>query len=151
MLVQSGMDPSSPYEYFRANQSGSGISGQMKEHQERAAVVELEKRRIAAVNTGDVDTIGRLLSDDFTQVHANGRIDNKASLLNLERTTRRTVEPRNPDIRFYGDVAILTGPALHHATVNGSPVEYRIFTTQVAVKKSGKWQFVAVQATMISQ
>jgi ketosteroid isomerase-like protein len=123
----------------------------MKENPDLAAVIDLENRRIAAVNDGDVNTIDQLLSEDCTQVHANGRIDNKASLLDLERTTRRTIEPRNPDVRLYGNVAILTGPALHHAIVDGAPVEYRIYTTQVAVKQNGKWRFAAVQATMICQ
>jgi len=115
-----------------------------------ATVLELERRRIAAVNAGDAEAIEPLLADDIIQIHANGRIDNKASLLEIERSTRRTIEPRNPQVRLYGHVAILTGLAIHHSVSDGAPVIYRLFSTQVAVRRGDAWQFVSVQATMMS-
>ena len=121
----------------------------MAEAEDIEAVLELERRRIAAVNAGDAEAIERLLADDVIQIHANGRVDNKASLLEIERSARRTIEPRNPYVRLYGHVAILTGPAVHHAVSDGAPVTYRIFTTQVAVCRGNVWQFVSVHATMM--
>lgn len=114
-----------------------------------AAVLDLETRRIAAVNRGDADAIEPLLADDIIQVHGNGRIDNKTTLMEIERAARRTIEPRDPLVRLFGDIAIITGPAIHHAVTDGAPVTYRLFTTQVAARKNGQWQFVSVQATLI--
>jgi ketosteroid isomerase-like protein len=129
---------------------GIGVGSEhMADNNDHEAIIDLEERRIAAVNAADVDTIARMLADDFIQVHANGRVDDKASLLEIERSTRRTIAPRNPTVRLYGNVAVLMGPALHRAMLNGAEVTYHIFTTQVAVKRNDTWQFVAVQATML--
>ncbi|MHA6766977.1 nuclear transport factor 2 family protein [Sphingobium ummariense] len=121
----------------------------MVEADDIAAVLDLERRRIEAVNAGDADAIEPLLSDDIVQVHANGRLDNKATLLEIERMARRTIEARNPKVRLYGNMAIMTGPAVHHFEANGEPATVEIYITQVAAKTDGQWRFVSVHASLV--
>lgn len=121
----------------------------MAQAEDVAAVLELEKRRIDAVNAGDAEAIEPLLADEIIQVHANGKIDTKASLMEIERSARRTIEPRDPQVRIYGDAAIITGPAVHHVVIKGEPVTLKLFITQVAARKAIGWQFVSVQATLL--
>jgi Domain of unknown function (DUF4440) len=68
-----------------------------------------------------------------------------------ERTARRTIEPRDPKVRLYGDFAIMTGPAVHHVVIKGEPVTIKLFITQVAARKEGAWQFVSVQAKLLPE
>lgn len=123
----------------------------MAQAEDVAAVLELEKRRIDAVNAGDAEAIEPLLADEIVQIHANGKIDDKASLMAIERSARRTIEPRDPMVRLYGDVAIITGPAVHHVVIQGKPATLKLFITQVAARKEAGWQFVSVQATLLPE
>jgi ketosteroid isomerase-like protein len=117
--------------------------------EDTSAILNLERRRIGATNAGDTKAIEPLFADDIIQVHANGRIDDKASLMAIERSARRTIEPRNPRIRCYGDVAILTGPAVQHVNLDGVPKTLKLFITQVAARIDGQWLFVSVHATQM--
>ena len=41
----------------------------------------LEQERCRAVSAGDVDALGRLLTDDLTHTHVTGRTEGKAAYL----------------------------------------------------------------------
>ncbi len=119
----------------------------MQHASEVAEIVDLENRRISAVNSGDLDAIRSMLSDDYVQVHADGQLDTKDTLLQRLKGRGSTVKRDRPSVRFYGDVAVLTGELVHTLQLAGQPKVFRLFATQIAVKREGEWKFVSTQAT----
>lgn len=117
-----------------------------------ADVLALEEKRLHAITTGQLDGFADLFTENFLQVHANGRIDDKAGNLARENGTPRRIDPRNPTVRILGDVAILTGEMTYRIGEGAEEVANHLYVTQVATKCSdGQWRFVSVQATKIAQ
>ncbi len=116
-----------------------------------AELALLEEHRRAALAAGDIEAFGELISDDYVHVHGTAVIHDKAGILNHVRKSPRTVDPRSPKIRVYGDVAVLTGEMVNVTAGAGgaAPTKVRLYATQVARKIGGKWKFVSFQTTRI--
>lgn len=116
-----------------------------------AEILALEERRLHAITTGQLDGFADLFTDNFLQVHANGRIDDKAGNLARENGTPRRIDPRRPAVRIIGDVGILTGEMTYRIGEGAEEVANRLYVTQVVTKcADGQWRFVSVQATKIA-
>ncbi|HEX4043572.1 MAG TPA: nuclear transport factor 2 family protein [Xanthobacteraceae bacterium] len=116
-----------------------------------AEVAALEESRRAALAAGDIEALSDLIADDYIHVHATALIHDKAAMLGHVRKSPRTVAPRTPKIRVYGDFAILTGEMVNIAPGSGSaePSKTRLYATQVARKIDGEWKFISFQTTRI--
>jgi hypothetical protein len=114
-----------------------------------AALLELEKQRLKAMNESDPGALLELLGDDHVHVMANGLVTDKAGAAASLRSVPRVVEPREPVIRIYGDTAVMTGSQVNHERINGEPRIIKLFVTQVARRIDGRWKFVSMQATRI--
>jgi uncharacterized protein (TIGR02246 family) len=115
-----------------------------------AEVAVLEESRRAALAAGDIEALSDLIADDYIHVHATALIHDKAAMLNHVRKSPRTVAPRTPKIRVYGDFAILTGEMVNIAPGSSAePSRTRLYATQVARKTEGKWKFISFQTTRI--
>lgn len=114
------------------------------------AVLRLEMRRMAAGASGDLEELAAVLADDHVHVHGSGRVDTKASLIELARGLRRRTDPRRPDIRLYGDVAVLTGPITIRVDRGSGEEVHHLYATQVARRRDGEWRFVSIQVTPIA-
>ena len=112
-------------------------------------LLELEKRRLKAMNESDPAALSELLCDDHVHVLANGIVTDKAGAAASLRSVPRIVEPREPMIRIYGDTAVMTGPQVNHERINGEPLIVKLFVTQVARRIDGRWKFVSMQATRL--
>ena len=114
-----------------------------------AALLELEKRRLKAMNESDPAALLELLGDDHVHVLANGIVTDKAGTAASLRSFPRIVEHREPMIRIYGDTAVMTGPQINHERIDGEPRIIKLFVTQVARRIDGRWKFVSMQATRL--
>jgi hypothetical protein len=122
----------------------------------RETVYALEERRRAAVSSGDSYVLSMLLSDNFTQVHANGRVEDKAASLAAAASRRAsapsngpTAKPVRPELVVHGDMAMMRGATVHRVTVEGEIRKFNLFATQIAVREDRVWRFVHIQATML--
>ena len=102
----------------------------------------------AALRKGDVTAIGQYLADDYTMIGVSGRFLTKAQRLEwLQNNVKilATVEPSELKVRGYGDVVVVTGLV----TIQGGAEEPTVYErfTHVWVKRGGRWQMVAGQAT----
>jgi len=113
------------------------------------AVLELEARRVRAMNDADPEALLALLHDDHIHVLANGIVTDKKGAAESLRKVPRKVETRVPQVRVYGDVALLTGPQVNHEQINGQPMTIDLFVTRVARRTNGVWKFVSMQATRL--
>lgn len=99
----------------------------------------------------DRATMERLYADDYMYLHSNGTVNNK---------TQEIAESMSPDqvwtayktddskVRIYRDVAVVTGLSTLTGSAKGYVSGPRRFT-EVWVKRSGRWQMVGGQSTLV--
>jgi ketosteroid isomerase-like protein len=113
-------------------------------------VIAFRNRYIEAEENRDMDYLEKILADDFFAMNPQGQLLDKARQLeNLKRPDRtlKVLNPRETQVRFYGDVAILT----EHVTVDGQDKgrpfggEYRFL--RVFAKQNGNWKVVLAQGS----
>ena len=88
----------------------------------REMIKALDAERMAAVVSGDLDTLDRILAEDLTYVHTSAAIDTKASIMDGIRSGRlsyKKMAPRDVKVRDYGDSAVLRGQADVEVTSSG--------------------------------
>jgi ketosteroid isomerase-like protein len=118
-----------------------------------AALLARENERQAALIAADFDALDRILADDLIHVHGGGNVDTKAEYFHLLKTLFIfvAIERENPDIRFLGDAALMTGEMTQTVRLNadGETKTIRAFGTQVWALRGGAWLQVLYQATEI--
>lgn len=104
----------------------------------------------------DVPTLERLLKDDYLHTDVSGHVQNRAEWLAYirDRIARRegnSIRFADDKVRFYGDVAVVTGENVISPEADPTRTT-RIRVTQVWVKVPVKgWQRAAFQATPIRE
>lgn len=116
-----------------------------------AEVLAFAERERQAWVAGDTATLGQLLADDIVHVSVTGDVEGKTALLTRPKVRLLKLEQGPFKVRFYGDLAVLTGPVyMQYRRLQGStvgPVDWETFVTEVALKRHGRWQVIAYQAT----
>jgi hypothetical protein len=116
-------------------------------------VLAVENARTIALDHDDVTTLEKILADDLTYVHASGKVDTKASLLDAIRSGQVhyiSWQAKTMHVRMIGDAAVLDGEYLVRVTdhrVQPDPFDVNIFILAVYAKRSGHWQQIAWQST----
>jgi hypothetical protein len=111
-------------------------------------LLDLERRRCAAIAAGDTAALEDLLSDDYQHVHMTGEIEDRAGHLKTVAMRPRVPARGDVKVRLYGDFAVLTGPLTNTmASPDAPPRIVEAYCQQVAVRRGGAWRFVAVQLT----
>ena len=107
-------------------------------------IVQLEKRRCAALTSGNVGALSELMADDLVHIHGNGAIDDKASYLKGVETKYvfHRIERGDLNIRVYADVAVVIGILNQTVSVRGTDKlnDIRAMTTQVWVRSGAGWK-----------
>lgn len=110
----------------------------------RDEILALEKRRCAALTSGNVEALHDLMADDLVHIHGNGATDDKAGYLKGVETKYvfHRVERGDLNIRIYGDVAVVIGTLDQTVSVRGidKPNEIKAITTQTWVRTGGAWK-----------
>lgn len=98
-----------------------------------------------AVKNNDVDTMNRILADDFVLVWGNGQNHSKADLLNDARTKRVQYE-HNEDtdrtVRVWGDTAVVTAKLWVKGVDKGKPFEWHVWFADTYVRTPSGWRYV---------
>jgi len=114
---------------------------------------KLETDRAAAVVKGDVATLEKQTSDDYTLINAYGQMSGKSQMVDAfksGKTKLTTDELSDMKVRVYGNTAVITGKATVKGTIGGKDVDGQVLFTRVYVKtKGGSWQSVAFQQTRV--
>ena len=104
-----------------------------------------------AVIQQDAAALNRLLADDLSYSHANGRTQNKTEYMAaITKGPGRYESFTESDtkIRVYGKAAVLSGFVDVKLTGTDS---YRVRTLEVYVENNGQWQLAAKQSVRISR
>lgn len=98
--------------------------------------------------TGDMTAYDRIVADDFSITHSNGKVLNKAEK-RANIIADHITDPSSPfrigesTVRVYGDAAVSVGYIIE----KNSTVRF----TNTYVKRNGSWQVVASQLNRIRQ
>ena len=114
---------------------------------------KIETDRAAAVVKGDVATLEKQTSDDYTLINMNGQMSGKSQMVNAFKSGQSKLtsdELSDMTVRVYGDTAVITGKADVKGILAGKDATGQIMFTRVYVKKGGRWQSVAFQQTRVS-
>jgi ketosteroid isomerase-like protein len=114
-------------------------------------VEQLEQEWRTAELNGNVDAMGKLLSDDFVGINMSGQVVTKMQLLEW-MSRRRTVLTRInlDDMKLLGQTAIVTSRAEVEGTNEGVPVHGNYRYTRVYTRTaSGAWQITNFEATWV--
>ena len=120
---------------------------------------ELGRADLAPNGTGlddikkDVDTLNRILAEDWIGIDFEGTILNKAQALqgiasgsgSLQSTVLRDIK-----VRVYGNTAIVTGSDTEKGQFHGRDSSGRYLWTDVFVHRNGRWQAVSSQSTKLT-
>ena len=113
---------------------------------------KLETDRAAAAVKGDVATLEKQTSDDYTFINLYGQMSDKSQMVNNFKTGRTKLtsnEVSDMKVRVYGNAAVITGKVDVAGTMAGKDTKGQIMFTRVYVKKGGSWQSVAFQQTLV--
>jgi ketosteroid isomerase-like protein len=115
---------------------------------------EIENQLVAAWVAGDPSVHQRVLSEDWSVIDAQGRIRNKAEVLEeMFRPGEREISGRidEVNVRPYGDWAVVTGKTHVAGRYEGNELRVTLRFMDVFRRSEGKWQVVASQATLLNE
>jgi ketosteroid isomerase-like protein len=125
--------------------------GATKDHE---AVLHAERRWSEALVKQDVSALKELYADDLVYVHSGGNRETKTEFIRRVETgglKYDSLELVNPEVRMYGDVAIVNGMFDVRVTSDGSPINTRVVYIHVYARQAGTWRMVAHQTTRAPQ
>jgi ketosteroid isomerase-like protein len=116
-------------------------------------VEQLEQAWRSAELNGDVDAMGKLLSDDFVGINMSGQVVTKMQLLERMRN-RRTILTRldldDVHVKLIGRTAIVTSLANIEGANEGVAMHGTFRYTRVYLRvASGAWQITNYEATRV--
>jgi uncharacterized protein (TIGR02246 family) len=123
--------------------------------EDRRAVAGLDTAYQAAVERNDADAMAAILHEDMILVYGNGQVETRDDL--LEAARQRTIEYERQveddgtqTVRLYGsDTAIVTARLWAKGTrkKDGSPIDVRLWFSDVYVRTPDGWRYVFGQAS----
>jgi hypothetical protein len=127
----------------------AGITASECEHTSQT-LRTLDQKRVDAQIQGDIATLGPLLGDDLTFIHASGLVQNKAEFLSDLKTGKRVYKSiKNSDlnIRMLQGAAVITARSDIDVAFEGKENALSVRVTEVYAERNGRWQLIAYQST----
>jgi ketosteroid isomerase-like protein len=117
---------------------------------DEAELTKLSNAWDAAIVAKQEKAIADNMADDFRIIDGRGNIDGKAGFVRDIMDAKLTIDPYTVDdfeVRFYGDVALLSGHTLMTGTYDGEKFTSNYRYIDMYVKRNGTWKIVSVQIT----
>ena len=115
-------------------------------------VMQAEREWTEAHLRGDMETLARLMADDYTKIESDGSVSDKTAMLAKYTSETRYWEKAQGDeydVRVYGDTALVIGRWTARGMNSGTRFDYAARFMSVYVRRAGQWQMVAEQSTPI--
>ncbi|WP_321961352.1 nuclear transport factor 2 family protein [Paraburkholderia sp. J7] len=119
---------------------------------DREAILDLERRRQAALVAIDLAALDAMFCADLVHVHSTGLVHDKTALLrHIDRKRGFIAIERGPlTIRIEGTIAVMTGPmsSRMRAPNGADETVMHSFVTQVLRHTEQGWRFMSFQLTV---
>ena len=114
-------------------------------------ILDLEKKRIAAMVTKNIAVLDALLADDLSYTHSGGSTDTKASFITLikERGRYLGVDYSNTQVIPWGGNSVVVR-GIAQIRLEATP-SYHVLFMDVWALRDGAWKMVAWQATRVPE
>ncbi len=115
-------------------------------------VSKLEEQRCAAMTSGDLTTLEKLLADTLTYTHSSAAVDDKQSYIDsirLGRVQYLKIERFDTRSWDYGNTVVTVGRARIDVKVSGVEKNLNMRYCNAWTKTSKGWQFALWQSTPI--
>lgn len=110
--------------------------------------------RFKAMVDEDIQSLERYLADDLTYSHTTGLSETKSEFLATIKSRKIdyiSMEPREVEIRIYGDIAVSTGLATMRGAVGDREVSLEIRFLDVSRRVGNSWQLLAWQSVRMPE
>lgn len=107
-----------------------------------------------AIVRKDVAAISQNMADTFRHIDSEGHLSNKAQFLSGITSDKLVIHPYEPEdveIRFYGDVAIMTGTTRLQGAYDGKSFKTYYRYSDTYFRESGIWRIINVQTSEIAK
>ena len=119
--------------------------------QDKSVVAALDTEYQLAVQNNDVETMDRILADDFILVLGNGKVITKDELLASAKNKEvlyEYQEDTEQTVRIWGDTAIVTALLRSKGTENGKPFEHKLWFSDTYVRTPSGWRYAFGQVSL---
>jgi len=126
------------------------FAGNAARKADEAELTKLSNAWDAAIVAKQEKAIADNMAEDFRIIDGHGNVDGKAGFVRDIMDAKLTIDPYTVDdfeIRFYGDVALLSGHTLMTGTYDGEKFTSNYRYIDMYVKRNGVWKIVSVQIT----
>ena len=115
-------------------------------------LLKLERAFAEAIIQNDLESIGRIVADDWIIVDPNGEIVDRTrffEVIKSDALTHDIMESEDFRVRVYGDSAVVTAITSTKGKFMGEEFITRERATDVFVKRDGRWQCVLTHLTRV--
>jgi len=117
-------------------------------------LLKLESAFADAIVKNDLESIGRIVADDWIIVDPNGEIVDRTRFFEVIKSgalTHDIMESEDFRVRVYGDSAVVTAITSTKGKFMGQEFSTRERATDVFVKREGRWQCVLTHLTRLPE
>jgi len=116
-------------------------------------IKKMEKDRLAAGVTKDLNVFISATADDYMQIDFDGIVLDKTATLDRIKSSYAQLQSNVPEdmvVRIYGNTAVVTAKANPKGIMKGKEFTDAIRYTRLYVKRNDRWQVVLFQQTRIA-
>lgn len=121
--------------------------------QDQMIVAGLDVEYQAAVKRNDVDTMDRILHEEFALVRGDGRVVTRAELLESARLRRCAFEQQDEEagtqtVRVWNDTAVVTALLWVKGACDGERFDRRVWFSDTYVRTQAGWRYAFAQVSL---
>ena len=120
---------------------------------ETAELEAVQRQLITAWIVRDRSALERLLAQEWTVTHGDGRLLKREDVLrDLETGSNRLLDGAVDDLRFrvYEGFAVVTGRTRARGEYKSHPYDVKLRFTDVLVRRDGRWQVISSHASRLT-
>jgi ketosteroid isomerase-like protein len=107
-----------------------------------------------AMVADDADAIGRFMADDWTIVGPDGRVNDRATFLELVKSgalTHDVMDFKEANVRVYGEAAVFIARGSSGGLFRGQKFHLAERVSDVWVRRDGRWRCVHTHLSRIEE
>jgi hypothetical protein len=115
-------------------------------------ILKLQQEFDRAELTANLDTLRRLLADDFLSIGPKGfMLDKNAWLGRHAQFKYHSLDSSEFDVRVYEGAAIVRNIQRNRASYQGQEQQHAVRVSQVWINLSGEWKLAGIQFSPLAQ